>query len=304
MHVGPQRVDIDAGSVPLVALDYGNADAPPLVLLHGHADLAWSMAPLAEALAGRYHVVAPDLRGHGDSGHPGAYSVLHYVADLVATCDALGFEAPTLVAHSLGGHVAAQFAGLFPDRVSALVLIEGLGPPSARPPASPATRADAARNAVELLRTPLRHKPLAGVGAATRRLVEAHPRLDPARAATLAELGTRAGPDGGLVWKFDPRTRDWVAGMDHEATEALWAQVRCPVLVVDGADSWDTWWAVRVPMAQAWGRLGEEAWRERVRTFRDVRHVTIPDAGHMVHFDQPEALEAAVVAFLAERGPA
>ena len=297
---GPVRVDIAAGPVRLSALDYGNPSAPPLVMLHGHADLAWSMGPLAEGLRDRYRVISPDLRGHGESEHPGAYSVLHFVADLAALTDALGLDRPVLVAHSLGGHVAAQYAGLYPDRVRALVLIEGLGPPAGRPVDSAEFRAGFARAAVDLLRSPLRHKPLADLDAAAQRLTATHPRLAPDRARFLAEVGTRAGPDGGLVWKFDPRTRDWIAGMDHDATEANWRRVSCPVLVVDGADSWETWWSVRVPMDMpARGRLTSEAWQAKVATFPDVRHVVIPDAGHMVHFDQPEALDTAVAEFLA-----
>lgn len=300
----PRRIALAAGPVRLAALEWGDPAAPPLVVLHGHADLAWSLAPLSAALAGRFHVVALDLRGHGDSDHPGAYSVLHLVADLLAACDALGFERPVIVAHSLGGHVAAEFASLYPERAEALVLVEGLGPPS--PMAAPGTdgHLDFTRNVVELLRSPLRHKPLADVAAAARRLTEAHPRLDPAWARQLAELGTRPGPDGGLIWKFDPRTRDWIAGLDHNEDEAVWARVRCPVLVVDGGDSWETWWGARLGLSgQPRERMSEEAWSAKVHAFPDVAHVVIEGAGHMVHFDQPAALEAAVLAFLDERVP-
>ncbi len=301
----PQRVDVTAGAVRLSALDYGNDGAPPLVVLHGHADLAWSMDRLASALAGDHHVVSFDLRGHGDSDQPGAYSVLHMVADLVTATAALGLERPVVVAHSLGGHVAAHHAALYPDQVTALVLLEGLGPPLRWPEPTAANRAERERGVVQLLATPFRHKPLPDVDAAAARLLATHPRLDPAWARSLAEQGTRPGPDGGLVWKFDPRTRDWFAGMDSHALEGLWAQVTCPTLVIDGAESWDTWWSVRAMMVstQLHMRLSDDEWAQRVATFADVTHVVLDGAGHMVHFDQPEALEAAVVAFLADRGP-
>jgi pimeloyl-ACP methyl ester carboxylesterase len=135
-------------------------------------------------------------------------------------------------------------------------------------------------------------------------LAAAHPRLDPSRARFLAEVGTRPGPDGGLVWRFDPRTRDWIASIDHEQTETRWRQVRCPVLAISGADSWETWWSARLsPVAQAQRRvrLTPQEWRDRLANFPDVEEVELAGAGHMVQFDQPERLNHVIDDFLRRR---
>ena len=119
-----------AGGTQLGMLDYGDpGDAPPLLLLHGIRDLAWSMDPIAQALRDRYRVLSLDLRGHGTSEHPGGYTFPLYAADLHCVLDRLGIERATLVGHSLGGQIVCAYAGLFPERVRALVTIEGLGPP-------------------------------------------------------------------------------------------------------------------------------------------------------------------------------
>ena len=305
---------IDTGGVRLAALDHGHAGAGPtaagaapprpLVLLHGLADIARSMDPLAHVLRERFRVVAVDLRGHGGSDHPGAYSMLHLTADLRAVLNALGLDRPVLVGHSLGGHVALHFAGLYPDRVEALVLLEGLGPPTTVPDGRQ-DRRDRARAAIDLLAAPAVHRPLPDVAAAAERLRATHPRLDPERAVFLASEGTRAAPGGdGVVWRFDPRTRDWLAGLDPGFARDLRAEVRCPVLVVEGADAWETWWSVRLPPAAGPRvRASDEAWAAEVAQFPDVRHVRLEGAGHMVHFDRPAALAESVVGFLDDRVP-
>jgi pimeloyl-ACP methyl ester carboxylesterase len=311
---GPQRVTVPAGPVRLSALDYGGDgpgpspadDRPPMLLLHGHADLAWSMDSVAQAFRDRYRVVSMDLRGHGESDHPGAYSILHFVADLAATIDHLGLDRPVLVAHSLGGHVASQFSGLYPDVPRALVLVEGMGPPARLSGDTAESRADLHRTVVELLRTPFAHKALADPEAAVDRLRAAHPGLDPERAHFLADVGTRPGPDGGLVWRFDLRTRDWFASIDQPLTEERWRAVRCPVLAVSGAESWERWWGARMsPVAKAEGRerLTDEEWRARLANFADLELVDVAGAGHLVHFDQPERLNEVIDDFLRRRLP-
>ena len=113
-----------ANGLDLHYLEWGAADAPPLVLLHGltgHAHIWEWMAP---SLAERYHVYAPDQRGHGDSQHADTYATADYVADVVALAAHWGIERFPLIGLSMGGHNALAFAAAHPDRVTQLCAID------------------------------------------------------------------------------------------------------------------------------------------------------------------------------------
>jgi pimeloyl-ACP methyl ester carboxylesterase len=160
------------------------------------------------------------------------------------------------------------------------------------------------RARIDLLRQPMRTRPLRDVAEATTRLTTAHPGLDAERAVFLAEVGTRPGPDGGRVWKFDPRTRHWLVGFDRPATEERWGLVACPVLVITGGLAWDRWWS-SLPLAAEGSTAGPDPAEiaRRVALFPDVEHVELAQAGHMLAFDQPDALNAAIADFLTRRLP-
>ena len=108
--------------------DWGNAAAPPLLLVHGGLDHSRSWDHLARALRADFHVVAPDQRGHGDSGWAtgSSYSLADHVYDLTGLIKSEGLEKVTLVGHSMGGMVSLTYAGAFPDRVSKLVVLDGV----------------------------------------------------------------------------------------------------------------------------------------------------------------------------------
>lgn len=101
---------------------------PALLLLHGIGDSSLSWEPLMPALAERYTVIAPDLLGHGASDRPRAdYSVAAYANGMRDLLEVVGVERATVVGHSLGGGVAAQFAYQYPERCERLVLIANGG---------------------------------------------------------------------------------------------------------------------------------------------------------------------------------
>lgn len=279
------------------------AERGDVVLLHGMADVARGLEPLAMALAHQYRVVAFDARGHGRSTHPGAYSGLHFVADLAEVIDTLELDRPILIGHSLGGHTVANYAGLFPDRVRAAVLLEGMGPPSPRPAPDPAARLAHGRAMVEVLRRVPRHRPQPDVAAAAERLRAAHPRLDPDRALMLAEEGTRPGPDGGRVWRHDERSWHWVTSIDQDTLDLRWRAITAPVLAVSGAEAWETWWARPGRPTADRPRLSDEEWAARLGLFQDLEHVELAEAGHMVHFDQPDRITDLITGFLDRRLP-
>ncbi len=295
---------IELGRESLAVYDLG----PPhgehrgdVVMLHGMADVARSLEPLALPLTDRYRVVLYDARGHGRSSHPGAYSNLHYVADLHRLLDLLGIVHPVLIGHSLGGHTVANYGGLFADRPRALVLLEGLGPPAAIRGDTRVDRLAHARAMVERLAPTPRHRPQPDLAAAAERLLATHARLDPTRALVLAEEGTRPGPDGGVVWRHDERTWHWITSIDQTSLEERWAAISTPVLAVSGSEAWETWWARPQGPAVDRRRLTDDELAERLALFADIDHVELGEAGHMVHFDQPERLNELIDTFLRTR---
>lgn len=299
----PRPIVVEAPTVALAGWDYGNPAAQPMVFLHGLTDLAWALHPVAEAFADRFHVLSFDLRGHGGSSWPGRYTAAHFVADLRAVVDRLGLERPVLFGHSMGSIVTSTFAGLWPDEPAALVMAEGLGPPGRIGEDTPAGRRTIARALVESLVDGASRAPMADIEVARSRLRRAHPGLDEGRVEELADVGTRPGPDGGLVWRWDPLVREWSAVFDRERFEECWAGVTCPTLVITGAEAWERWWeptsAVR-PGPGFDGPMSDAERDRRLSLFRDVEH-RILAAGHMVHFDAPGDVVAVTADFLGRK---
>lgn len=265
------------------------------------ADVARSLEPLAQSLVDNYRVVLFDARGHGRSSHPGAYSGFHFSADLANVIDVLELDRPILIGHSLGGHSVANYAGLYPNQVEAVVLLEGLGPPTPPPADTPTAHLDHDRAMIEVLRSHPRHRPQPDIAAAASRLTATHTRLEPDQALLLAEDGTMPGPEGGRVWRHDERTWHWITSVDHAAMSHRWAAITVPVLAVSGAEAWETWWARPGGPTADRPRMTDDQFRERLATFQDLEHVELPEAGHMLHFDQPERISQLVVDFLLRR---
>ena len=297
----PEMVPI--GRATLAVYDHGEPpdSAGTAVLLHGMADVARSLSPLVDGLTDRYRVISFDARGHGRSTHPGAYSGLHFVADLAGVLDHFAVTEPILIGHSLGGHSVANYAGLFPDRPRAVVLVEGLGPPAELHDGSVEARLQRGRELVGVLQSSPTHRVLTSVEEAADRLGSVHTRLDPRRAAILAAEGTKPVPDGGVTWRHDPATWEWTASIDQATTEERWSAIVAPVLAISGRDAWETWWnRPRGPVRDR-RRLTEAEFAARLELFADLIHIEIDDAGHMVHFDQPKLLTELIVEFLHER---
>ena len=133
MTFEPRQRFVDSQRIPISYWDWGNEEAPPLVLVHGGRDHARSWGRLAEELRTDYHVVALDLRGHGDSGWTpgGNYSLPDNALDVVRVIETVGAPA-RVIAHSYGGSICLLTAGTYPEYFSALAVIEGthsLNPP-------------------------------------------------------------------------------------------------------------------------------------------------------------------------------
>lgn len=112
----------------------GTAGVPVVLLVHGITGSHRSWTPVARHLGDAVTVLAPDLRGRGESaGLPGPYGMAAHAADLVAVLDHVGCPRAVVAGHSMGGYVVARFAAEAADRLSAAILVDG-GLPLPRPP--------------------------------------------------------------------------------------------------------------------------------------------------------------------------
>ena len=127
LPVEPKACFYDAQGLRLHYVDWGNEAAPPLILLHGGRDHCRSWDWIARALQPHFHVLAADLRGHGDSdwAKGSSYSLSDHIYDLTCMFGACKIEQATIVGHSFGGLVSLIHAGVYPERVSKLVIIDG-----------------------------------------------------------------------------------------------------------------------------------------------------------------------------------
>lgn len=189
-------------------LDWGNHSAPPLLLLHGVRDHARSWDWVAAQLSEHWHVIVPDLRGHGDSEwtSDGNYRTEDFIYDLHQMVTILNFSPVTIISHSLGGHIALRYAGLYPDAMHKLVAIEGLGySPKQLEERARITKADHLRQWLadkgnSETRTPKRY---ASFADAVERMHADNDYLSEAQVLHLTKHALRTNADGSFSWKFD-----------------------------------------------------------------------------------------------------
>ena len=256
-------------------LDWGPADAPAVVLLHGGGQSAHTWDACCLLLARRYRCLALDQRGHGDSdwSADGAYGFDDHARDVAGFIEALRLSAPLLVGMSMGGINATAYATRHAPTLRGLVAVD-VGP-------------DVQFEAVDRL--------MRGLGAYRffANLEEAATRLSALGArrprvlleATLSQ-NLRQEEDQRWTWKCDPRTlNERTAAEILDPRQALWARlaaITCPALVIRGAES----------------EIFAPADAERfTRALPHGRCVTVPSARHSVQTDNPKGLVAAIEAF-------
>ena len=261
-----------------------------VVLLHGWMDVSASFQFLVDAMSPQWDVIAPDWRGYGlsDWGKSDCYWFPDYLADLDALLEHIQPDAPVnLVGHSLGGNVASLYAGVRPARVARLVNLEGFGLPPTRPEQAPARYA----RWLEELRERPSLRPYTSYAGLADRLQKGNPRLTRGRAEFLARHWGRETGDGQVSLRSDPAHKI-VNPMLYrfEEVRAIWQQVTAPTLWVDTTETDNLSRLKITPQHHA----------ERRAAFSRLRYVTLPDAGHMLHHDQPERVARLIEDFLRE----
>ncbi|CAL9546650.1 2-succinyl-6-hydroxy-2,4-cyclohexadiene-1-carboxylate synthase [Streptomyces sp. enrichment culture] len=272
----------DASGLASAAPASGAGGLPGVLLLHGLMGRASHWAPTARWLSARHRAVALDQRGHGRSDKPSqaaAYTREAYVGDVEAALEQLGLGPAVLIGHAMGALTAWQLAAKRPDLVRGLIICDMR---------ASALGAASQHTWTEWFRAwPV---PFATLADVRKWFGEDDPwveRPNPARGEFYAEVMAES-PDG---WRpvFEPeqmlRSREtWV----YDAHWEELTQVRCPTLVVRGLD----------------GELGRAEAQEMVRVLPYGQYAEVADAGHLVHYDQPEAWRAAIEPFLTALGDA
>jgi pimeloyl-ACP methyl ester carboxylesterase len=263
---------VEVRGLRLHFLQSGPSDAPALCFLHGGAAHAHWFDRVTPALVDRFHVIALDQRGHGESqwAEPPAYGTQDFTGDLLAVMDHLGWARMTVIGHSMGGHNAMTFSAWHPERVHALVIVDSR-------PAIPAERLEFMHARGRRLPRP---HPSPEAAARAFRLLPRETFAEPALLAHLARAGM-VQRNGGWSWRFDPATH--AARRPVDAWPLL-DRITAPTLIVRGGLS---------PILPA-------DMAERLHAaIEGATLVTIPNAYHHLTLDRPAEFTAELTKFLA-----
>lgn len=280
----------------------------PLFLLHGWMDVGASWQFVVDALrASGYsgYIIAPDWRGFGNSHSsantaPDTFYFPDYLADLDALIPqvlqhcGLPTDSPIILAgHSMGAHAALLYSAARPQRVHRLINMEGFGAPPAPASAAP-KRYTQWLDELHALRAG--KLDLAGYNsqdAVAQRLLKTNPRIAPEHAYWLA--GQWAAPEAQAQgrWQILGAAAHKIINpvlFRVEEVQACYAAIACPVLTLLAEENrLHEWQGGNYSLADYLQRLGHIA---------NNRSITIDNAGHMLHHDQPKAVAQAVLAFL------
>ncbi len=259
---------VRVGDLNLHYVEWGEAGAPPVIMVHGLSGNAHNFDNLAPYFASRYHVISVDVRGRGESdwAADANYSNDAYIADLEGLRQALGFERMSLVGTSLGGRISMTYAGTYPDRVERAVLND-IGPEI--DPRGGARIANTTRDAVTTFAT------MEEVIAWHCEQRVGFSSLSDADQRTTAGHAVKEQPSGGYTWKMDPAVRTDPRRPDPETSWKLALNIPGPVLLVRGGDS---------------DLLSPETAQRMVAEMQDCRMVEVPGVGHAPTLTEPEAL--------------
>jgi len=287
--LGPTSHSYFSQRLRLHYVDWGNPDAPPMLLIHGGRDHCRNWDWVAEQFRHDYHIVAPDLRGHGDSQWMmgGAYNQLDYVYDIAQLLNQKQMTPLTIIGHSLGGSISLLYTALHPQNVNKLVAIEGMGPPPAmvqehlnKP------MKDRIHHWMDDLRAQSARlsRRYATLEDACERMQSENPHLSAEQAQHLTIHGANQNEDGTFSWKFDNYVRSFPpTGVPFEETAEMYRDITCPTMLVRGLESW-----AADPIED--GRVNNFTCPLTVEPFEK--------AGHWVHHDQLDGFVDKVRLFL------
>jgi esterase len=270
-HAQPADRSVTVDGLRIHYLDWGTSGQQPLILLHGIGRVAHTFDHLAPHFSKSHHVIAVDMRGHGDSDWDpqGNYLVEDYVRDIEGLVAQLKLRNIVLWGNSTGGRVAQVFAGLHPELASA-VIAEDVGPE--RP------REISDRRATRMSQE---EKGWASLDELLAQLKKDNPLTSEQVLRTLAQYGSKRRADGRIVWKRDPGI-----GKGFVPTE-LWQtvrQIKAPIIYILGGAS------TIVPA---------ETQEQLRKALPQVQIITMPGLGHYPSDEKPEDFLVIADGFLA-----
>jgi pimeloyl-ACP methyl ester carboxylesterase len=274
-----EELMIDGAGLRLKLRIWGKRTKPALILLHGGRDQGRSWDWTVAELLPDYCVLVPDLRGHGDSDHAttGGYEMVDFLADhalVVQRLVAMGFASPfPMVGHSFGGNILLHYAASFPEHVSKLAVLEGVGFSQERfesivSQPSPERWRKAVERRMSVSTRPPRQFP--SLTLAADRIAGLHPQLPRDVVEHLALHAVRQTEDG-YVWKYDSLFGGQsLRPVPPDEYAKLYNAIRSPVCLFYGQDSWAT-----SPAADG-----------RMEMFQQATLHELDDAGHWLHHDR------------------
>ena len=287
-HIQSKTEIINVRGLSYCIRHWGSPDAPKLFFLHGWMDSSPTFQFVVDALKKSWHIIAPDWRGYGASEWLSSPYWFHdYYADLDYLLEHFSRETPArIVGHSMGANIASTYAGVRPERIAQLVMLDFLGlkpDGNAEPPALIGSWLEA-----------IQHQPKSRTypdcESLARRLMAANPRLGEKKAVFLSCTASRIRADGQVEMACDPWHKiPSPVPYRVEDSKAIWRKIEAPVLMMVADNGF---------VHQRFGNDTDE-YRSRIASFSNVRVVTISNSGHNVQHDQPEQVASALEDFLA-----
>ena len=264
---------------------WGNKDATPILYLHGWADSGSTFQFVVDSFKKNWRVIAPDFRGFGRSQHnKSSYWFPDYLADLNRIINIFSEKDPiTLIGHSMGGNVASMYAGIFPDEVKNLINIEGFGLKESNSDNAPINY----YHWIKKQNSDQKFSEYKTFDELADKLLKRNPKMSKDVAMYVANEWAMKHESGLIKLRADPfhKLPNAVQYRRNEA-EACWKLIRANMIFIFGKNT---------NFIEQLDTVNNE---ERSSIFSNSQMVEIPDAGHMIHLENPELLASTIEDFL------
>ena len=279
---------LDIRGLKINVQEWGDSNSAKLFMLHGWMDCGASYKYMMPLLAEDFHVIAPDLRGFGESEHdPAGYWFPDYFADLDCLLDHFSpHERVNIVGHSMGGNIVLMYAGIRADRVNRAMSLEGIG----LPPSTPKDALSKYQQWMQQTKVDEPSKIYPNSNMLKHSIYKGNPSLPDHIIEELADIwGKPIGDDGAYVLKHDHKHRNTnPVRYNFEDTLEIWKAVEAKVALVMATDSIHY---------LKWGSNGRIDEMKEALRIAPEHYYEIHNCNHMLHLEQPEATAKVVLAF-------